>query len=327
MDLLADLSNFWVKPPLVALIIFLMSGWAFCPLLALWARLAEASSRRVFYNNLARQICQAALAAAVPSLLGLGALAAFQLTKASAAAPAADISALPGLCLFALFFVLQLLALFSWKKLRQAAPVQLLLLLLTALAALGAAALILGSLVSWPGRAGLDLAQEAARYSLFNVDYSAAWAFAGSLTLIGLTLAALWSACWLFFRRNRDDFGRDYYNFAVGRSSSLAFAAGVVSLLAYAALLGLLYAGYFSIIPTGLPEATSMLEKVFPYAPLAVIALHVVCCGLWFLAARAAAPLRHKAALWLSLPLWAGALLLACQVAHSYYLAAIAQKI
>ena len=318
MDLLADLSNFWVKPPLAALIIFLMSGWVFCPLLALWARLAEASSRRVFYNNLSRQLNQAALVAAIPFFLGLGVLAAFQFSKSGLVNLPGGISALPGLALFAAFFLLQITTLLTWKKLRKAAPTQLLLLLAAAVSALGAAALLLSSLVSWPERAGLDLAQEAARYSLFNVDYRAAWAFTGSLALMGLTLAAAWSACWLFLRRNRDDFGRDYYNFAVGRGSALAFTAGIVSLLAYGALLGLTLAGYFSLPQYGLPS----LEL-----PLAVVALHVVCCALWFLAARAAAPLRHKAALWLSLPLWAGALALACQVAHSYYLAAIAQKL
>ncbi|MDR1125159.1 MAG: hypothetical protein LBM64_03740 [Deltaproteobacteria bacterium] len=324
MDLLAGLSNFWVKPPLVALIIFLMSGWVFCPLLALWARLAEASSRRVFYNNLARQICQAALAAAVPTLLGLGALAAWQLSKGAAAPFAANISALPGLALFAAFFLLQLAALLSWKNLRQAAPLQLLLLALTALAALGAVVLLFSSLLSPLCGAGLDLAQAAARYSLFNVDYSAAWAFAGSLGLIGLTLAAVWSVCWLFFRRNRDDFGRDYYNFAAGRGCALAFTAGAASLLAYAALLVLAQPGCFS---AALPAGELSFAPLVPLAPLAVIALHVVCCILWFSAARAASPLRHKAALWLSLLLWTGALALACQVAHSYYLASIAQKI
>jgi hypothetical protein len=254
----------------------------------------------------------------------LGALAAWQLSKGAAAPVAADVSAMPGLALFAAFFLLQLAALLGWKSLRQTAFLQLLLLALTALAALGAVILLFSSLLSRPDGAGLDLAQAAARYSLFNVDYSAAWAFAGSLGLIGLTLAAVWSACWLLLRRNRDDFGRDYYNFAVGRGCALAFTAGASSLLVYAALLVLAQSGCFSAaLPTG---ELSFAPRV-PLAPLAVIALHVVCCILWFSAARSASPLRHKAALWLSLPLWAGALILACQVAHRYYLASIAQRI
>lgn len=312
MDLLADLSNLWVKPPLATLIIFLMSGWAFCPLLALWARLAEAAKHRIFYNNLSRQICQAGLAFAIPSLLGFGTLAAFQLSKGGAMLAAGEISALSG------FFLLQLTSLVSWKRLRKAAPAQIALLALTAFAALSAAALLLSSLISWPERAGLDLAQEATRHSLFNVDYYAAWAFTGWLALIGLALASAWSTCWLLMRRNRDDFGRDYYNFAAGRGCGLAFTAGTASLLACAALLVLLQAGCF---------AASLPLLAQPLAALAVITLHVVCCVLWFLAARAAAPLRHKVTLWISLPLWVVALILACQIAYSYYLAAIAQKL
>jgi len=102
--------------------------------------------------------------------------------------------------------------------------------------------------------------------------------------LISITSAAALSCSYLVLRRNRDDFGRDYYNFGLRLAARWAF----IPMLGFLACQGWLYAV--------LPEAfrTMTLETPLGYVWLAAVAVGVLCLVPWLLIARSEAPLRLK---------------------------------
>ncbi len=67
------------------------------------------------------------------------------------------------------------------------------------------------------------------------------WPILAEGLTLSLAAAGTFTGAWLVWRRDRDDFGRDYYNFTMRLASRLAFAATVLAVVAMAWLcLGLL---------------------------------------------------------------------------------------
>ncbi|MDL2306513.1 hypothetical protein LJC48_00585 [Desulfovibrio sp. OttesenSCG-928-C06] len=192
--------------------------------------------------------------------------------------------------LIAASMVLQVLHLILWKVLRKTAFVQLLLLLAVIAANFSVMVLFLQNYR--PDSMSAIMAgtwfAKALQGLVFPLLLQGSGSFAASAALAGSL-----SVCWLLLRRNADDFGRDYYNFAVSRCSGITMIFAVISLL---------------LIGTDTGIAIYQLE-LFSFNilafPLAVLALQIVSCIVWFLAFRSKAPLRQKAGLWICLPLWA----------------------
>ena len=105
-----------------------------------------------------------------------------------------------------------------------------------------------------------------------------------SLTCTGLAAGAGLSQLWLFMRRYNDDYGRDYYTFAMRYCARMALIFTLASVLIGGALALLLY---YSIPP----EFTQP-----PNIGLTLIAfgLPLSCCLLWSGIAKSENPLRHK---------------------------------
>ena len=56
------------------------------------------------------------------------------------------------------------------------------------------------------------------------------WRLLAEGVVLSLFYAGTFTGAWLVWRRNRDDFGRDYYNFTMRLTARLGFWAGLVSL-------------------------------------------------------------------------------------------------
>jgi hypothetical protein len=264
------------------LFLSLFSAWIFCPLLALLAKAAEITRKKILYNNFARQAAQAGLVAALPTVLAVSVLCGiysyiagwhtfvsgwdkvFNLTP--------ELALRLSIAAFAAFLLLQSFSLFFWQKQRKKHLAQFLAL---AAAACAACLALFSALYALSG-SGEQVAGKMA-----IKPASLAYGHSASILFACIALAASWIGFWILIRRNKNDFGRDYYNFALRRCAWAAFIPALIC-----AVVLILY------------------TNGSPLAP-AVFALQALCCVLWFRAARSAAPLRHKAAFRLCPPAWA----------------------
>lgn len=190
---------------------------------------AAAARRQAFLDKLAQQMANLALVALLFAVAAGGAAGALLAPKVPGAAAWALAPASPAVAFGAsLGFTLFCLAVYrsTWKNLRQRKAPHL---YLGGMAALGALASVYTAAV-----AAKDFAARFLLEPSVAVAPARLWApgtdgllWPGVLGSLGLCLcyAGLLAPAWLVLRRNRDDFGRDYYNFALPRAARLALWA------------------------------------------------------------------------------------------------------
>ncbi len=111
------------------------------------------------------------------------------------------------------------------------------------------------------------------------------WPILAHLTLVAFAGAAAISIIWLFLRRNKDDWGRDYYVFAMRLASSRA------SLALFAAIC---VQGWLVASLNNVPPAILMRNDIgLPWA--AGLVLGAVAAWLFFRLSRSEHPMRGKA--------------------------------
>ncbi|KAB1440369.1 hypothetical protein [Pseudodesulfovibrio senegalensis] len=120
------------------------------------------------------------------------------------------------------------------------------------------------------------------------------WPLTVQYTLFAISAAAGLSLVYLVLRRNKDDFGRDYYKFSLPLAARWALGAMLLEMASQAWLFALLS-----------PEArTLVLQTGMGALWGGLLGFSLICCLLWLLLARSAHPMRMK---WLA---FVGALLL-----------------
>lgn len=123
---------------------------------------------------------------------------------------------------------------------------------------------------------------------------SPVWSAAAYTLPLIFAMPGAFGSCWLILRRGHDDYGRDYYNTMLPWCAAWARNAWVVLWL------GLLAASSLQIW-TGWNSGTfNEKEALFEGGRLALWLLPLL---LWTVARGASAPLRHKWAFWLALPI------------------------
>ncbi len=123
---------------------------------------------------------------------------------------------------------------------------------------------------------------------LINIpDAPEFWLAFGFTCLNSLCAAGMFGVAWLFLRRNKDDFGRDYYKYALHRASALALGGG---------LAGLALSALVFFYPQGIQAHPPALGQV-PSPELIGLgyALMFIACALWTVIRLSQLPLRHKA--------------------------------
>ncbi|MGE4291313.1 MAG: hypothetical protein AB7E32_03785 [Desulfovibrio sp.] len=172
---------------------------------------------------------------------------------------------------------------FTFKPMRSNKAVHLLLGLLGALASLASIPLTLAASPALLGSFGSGKAP-VMHPLVLPAPNSLLWPFALQFTLLSIGLAGGLGMAYLVYRRNRDDFGRDYYNYAL---PAAARWAAPFMLLQTAGMVWLLLM---------LPPDIRALLLGSSLAPLlyAGAALALACCALWTVVLRSRAPLRLK---------------------------------
>ena len=188
-----------------------------------------------------------------------------------------------------LFMALSVLSTALNRPLLRRRPLRLCLALATAVAAVGAVLACLNTAGRFVRHLGLD------RGDVPLDPRALAWPVLADSLALALACAATLGLAYLVLRRNKDDFGRDYYRYALGRAGTWA-AAG----------LGL-HVGCLAWLLAALPQSTRdfVLAQAMPLV-LAVTCLSLAAAALCLVLARAKSPLRLKALAFVAaLLLWA----------------------
>ncbi len=184
-----------------------------------------------------------------------------------------------------------------WKTLRQSKSLHMLIGAFTAVTMGSGIFLVLGLARSMM-QLGHAVPANAGNLAIFTTIYSIP---AGSLTwplyaqclIGGIGAAAMLGQCYLLLRRNRDDFGRDYYKFAAPTCATWAIVPTLLQLLPAAWLFTILRP---ALGPVSADNPLMLCGAIAGALPLAA-------CLLWVRVRRSETPMRHKVAIILSLPL------------------------
>lgn len=195
---------------------------------------------------------------------------------------------------FAVFIFLLAVAHFSWKSLRERPALQAALLLLAAIC--GSAALGLAFKIALERPQILSASYYLAIFTWTGSMYpfGAPTPESSALMIVkflsgGLGVAAAMCMCCLLIFRKRDDFGRDYYNFAMRHLARWNLAATVITLASGLGMLLILRSLIMPHFDLGL-------------ADIALTSLIYASAGVfWWAVMRSPTPLRHKAGIWLGL--------------------------
>lgn len=103
--------------------------------------------------------------------------------------------------------------------------------------------------------------------------------------IMSFTFAGSSGGLYLVMRRNKDNFGRDYYKFALPVISKWALFPMVIQILS----IGFLISYFITPSLQTLTQNTGMLVTVGGAA-----LLYIICCAIWIVAWKSATPMRHK---------------------------------
>lgn len=195
---------------------------------------------------------------------------------------------------FLLFVFLLALSSFSWTKLRGRPALQFILLALAAVA--GSAALVVAffTVVERPQLLNTYYYLSIFTWTAAMYPFGVPTALSSVLMICkfvsgGLGLVVAMTMCGLLIFRGRDDFGRDYYNFAIRHLSRWGLVCTVLTLLSGLGMMFLLQ---------------NIIGSRFDLGNSDILLTSLICAScavFYFSAMRSPTPIRHKAGIWISL--------------------------
>ena len=116
--------------------------------------------------------------------------------------------------------------------------------------------------------------------------------------VVGFALCGAFSLVYLLARREKDDFGRDYYKFAVPYAAKWAIAGAILQAACTAAVFGSYYfyilSGALALTPTLQTAIMNPLLIVW----LAPMIIPLIACIFWIFIIMSAAPMRRKVSMY-----------------------------
>ncbi len=274
---------------LAAIVAAMILAGVFSPFFAIAGELLAIRTKRAFYVRVARQIAQMALAVGIAAALLAG--AAFTWFAMGQPALLAAPYALP-LAVTGGVIVIALLVLAVYIRMRPAKglaekehlAVGVLAALCTALSlfcSIGA----VRRLIHTPPDFATTLPWTSQVMLFFGIPAdSFFWPLLVESVPLGFAFAAAFGCVWLLLMRDRQDYGRDYYAFAL---PYCARWASVSTLLAVAAGVFVSFESRKIMLPELSQEPSLLLDILTAVLPL-------LACLLWFLVSRSAHPMRRK---------------------------------
>lgn len=246
---------------------------------------------KAFYRKCARQLSQVpfGLGLMLFTILGCGAMIGLMQFRPELMEP--DKAWRPLLVVALPMAAMLLLTLYvtTWTKLGKLKKLHLALGFLAAAACLAVLFLFFLFLVSLQRPIELDMLLESPTALLASLwaDYlssPALWQLTIYLVFLGIASGTGLSQLWLIMRRYKEDYGRDYYNFAMHYCARLALAFTLLSTLTAGWLFWSLWQSMPSVFLQ--PQDRGVLLVAF--------GLPVSCCILWLCILKSETPMRHK---------------------------------
>ena len=280
---------------LAAVALFMLLAVCFAPFLSVACDCAAAATGRGFYTKLARQIAQMNLALALVGAASFVGCVVFLVREN------------PGLMDFpfrlplllasgcAASSVLFTLAhTFLAPQKRPSSLFHIWLGLMAGIFSMATVYLSIGlarRLLHTPPVMDPSLAPLEQLHAFFSLPWSSFfWSLAAESVPLGIAASGSCATLWLLLARGRQDYGRDYYAFAMPDCAKWAFAGTLIALP-----LGVLV--FFQSSKLMLPELSHS-----PSLPLELlgILLPLLACALWIRVIRSNVPMRHKLAIFLA---------------------------
>lgn len=247
------------------------------PAIALLGETTAKAKKRVFYDKYGQQTGVMGIALIVLLLvvyalmLGVGFAKYPQLIKPLLSTTSPFFVPLVAFVVFAVFGLTHFT---TWKKMRQAKAVHMAFGAISAIAAFACIATAIPAKLAF----GFTDHQAAADIQALALPMAIMYA------LLIMAAAAALSAAYLVMRRNKDDFGRDYYNFSL----PLACRWAALPMLGFLGCQGWL----FAIMPESIK--TLIMGTPLLYVWIGAAALGLICSLIWFIIAGNKSPLRLK---------------------------------
>ena len=249
------------------------------PLVALLGEIAANTKKRVFYDKYGQQTAAMGLSLLIVTIAVyvVGGFLAVnrrpQLMDSFHPMTPESMIAMGALATFVLFAAVQAL---TWKKLRTSKGLHISIGVVAALAsAIWIALTIPAKLqLSLPGAQTANLAMAESLALPLTVMH----------VFLLVSAAAGLSLAFLVLRRNKDDFGRDYYTFSLNLAARWAAISMIAALLCHGWLL--------AVLPDAARTLTMNTPLLFVWIGAAALAL--TCIGVWAALARSKAPLQLK---------------------------------
>jgi len=261
------------------------------PIVAVLGELAAKAKARVFYDKYGQQTASMGLILLLILLTIYGAAIGIALVKfpqliQTFLTPTSPIFS--AFIALGVFIVLGLPYFLTWKKMRNSKGMHIAMGVGASIAALT------GISIAVPAKLAIGMSTEAAQSEAALSAMAMALPLAAMYSILIISAAAALSSTYLVIRRNKDDFGRDYYNFAL----KLAARWAAIPMIGF---LGC--QGWLLLV---LPES---IKTITLSTPLGIVlggsvALGAICTVIWILIARSKAPLQLKGLTFLALGLF-----------------------
>ncbi|EGB13436.1 hypothetical protein DND132_0219 [Pseudodesulfovibrio mercurii] len=189
---------------------------------------------------------------------------------------------------FAVFVVAGLIYFTTWKRMRNAKAAHIALGLVATFAAITGLAIVV------PAKLALNFSLTQPNGDVMTNTVILAQPMSAMYALLVLSAAAALGLAYILLRRNRDDYGRDYYNFAVRMASRWA-------LLPMIGFLGC-QLWLYSRLPADIQ--TLILGTPLAYVWVGLTVLGGLCGLIWLFLNRCESPLRFKGLAFLAVGLF-----------------------
>jgi len=247
------------------------------PIVALLGELAAKSKSKVFYDKYGQQTASMGVIVLILLTLVQAVGIALLITKYPQHADqvmAQQATFIPIFAAAGAYLLFGLPYLLLWKKMRNSKGMHIALGIAASIGAISMVALVIPAKLSFTFEGGTVAPEISALFLPMSIMYA----------IMIIVAAAGLSCAWLIMRRNKDDFGRDYYNFSFPLAARWAF----IPMIGFLACQGWLF--------TVLPET---MKTMVTGTPLGIVwaigaGLSLLCAIIWLLIARSQTPLRLK---------------------------------
>lgn len=262
------------------------------PILAVILEITAKARKKVFYDKLAQQIATLAIILYLLFIFCMGGAAVYfnslmPWLKDWFINPASPVM------MFYITLGIGLLGLipykYSWKKLKKQKPLHIMLGIIGTLGGISSihvSTVVMKTFFSLQTANPTPAVPQVPFYTHFYIlPDNAGLCLAGIYLIMAISFAATAGGLYLVLRRNKDNFGRDYYKFSLPVIAKWALVPTFAQLAAVIAILCYMVGPNIQLLYQNLPTAIALGTS---------LGLIILCCAIWIVTWKSETPMRHK---------------------------------